>query len=295
MANPQPLENGAEAACIRRFTFKTVGNQREVSLTHTKAVWTLYLDGRRIASERHNKWTIWQNKNLCMCFQVDVPGGQPVDGFLDMNWRAGGPVWAYALTVNDVLVHPSWTRKVGLMVVQPPEVVGWLEPPREDVLRLASTASMPLIEFAAHAPVPARPMPQNFDPFCDVDIADDDAEMGLPSFPAQPLSIADKILALPDGTMVPRQPPRILSARTLAEIEDTFGAQADPRFVLCELTPDDDGPGALLTFCERVQSPNHSRSEIIRPHVELNLATCNVNSESPRLARNQYMREVMVR
>merc|ERR1712039_913214 len=82
-ACPQVL-NVDESIFVRMFNFRTRAVARNVTLTHHKAVWTIYLDGSWTASETHHPWSIWLGKRFFLNFAVDVPGEASLSAVLTM-------------------------------------------------------------------------------------------------------------------------------------------------------------------------------------------------------------------
>lgn len=232
-SNSSNWARGDEASCVRRFSFKTRGAFRDVSVTHSQAVWYLYLDGSPMATERHGKWSVFQSKHLWLNFNVDVQGHEPLPAALTMDWRAGGNAWNYGLRVNNVLVPISWTKKEGTAKTVPPEVLG---PP--GLLELP--ASPPPV---APPPQPLALIPAGLENVC---MTVDEAESAMPLFPSSAPSRGDEFLVQPYGAR-PRPPPSARSQQS--------------RFVVCELTPEPQGQGAILTFCEQVHPSQNSRPE----------------------------------
>jgi len=145
---------GQEDICVRVYHFTTRGDLRDVSLTHRNAEWVVFVDNRRVATERHSAWSIFKTKNMSIHFDIDTDRqtGHPVRGILTMNWHSGGPCWNYELVVNNNHVRHIWERQGGSQKVVPPEVVGpapvdppplAIEAPRQDILQLLADVTDP--------------------------------------------------------------------------------------------------------------------------------------------------------
>jgi len=145
---------GEELHCVRVYHFTTLGQRHDVSLTHTKAQWVVYVDNVAMAHETHRPWNVFTSKNMSMHFNVDVPGKAPVRGILGMNWQKGGPEWKYDLHVSNVAVRAIWMRNGRSQKVAIPEVVGpppeqpppplpppAIEAPAQDILALLADIS----------------------------------------------------------------------------------------------------------------------------------------------------------
>lgn len=70
---PQFKVGSQDKVCVRVFHFTTFGQLRDVSVTHTKAEWVVFVDGQPIATERHSPWSVFKTKSMSMHFNIGLP------------------------------------------------------------------------------------------------------------------------------------------------------------------------------------------------------------------------------
>lgn len=244
---PQLKCQGEEHACIQVFEFLTHGYRRDVAVTHTKAKWVVYLDGKAMAKERHSVWSIFTSKRMSLHFDIEVPETIPtrvLRGTVNMEWRSGGPCWQYDFQVNGTNVPAIWKRDAGVQKVVAPEVVGPRPVPLSDALAVRPAQATPLSVTAQVQPVPAPPPVDALSLLADKTTPEDAYTPGIETSKLHSMLQ----LALQTPAQLPQGPPVAL----------------EPTHVWFEVTSNN--RGAVVRCCEPTMQPaeaDNSRSMIV--------------------------------
>lgn len=101
------------------FRFTIRGETHHVALAHTRAIWTLCVDGQFVHATTHSQDPTDQERNT-IYFAVAHLDGQEYEAVMSMTWDRWRSKWWHELLVNDVRVPPCWSKHRGACELMAP-------------------------------------------------------------------------------------------------------------------------------------------------------------------------------